>query len=87
MYVGSGENLCRRVHQLVEFSDAGPGRSVGHQGGRLLWQVEGSQEFLVAWRVTGPTRLRSTERDLIDEFCGAYGRLPFANLVKPASGP
>jgi hypothetical protein len=52
LYVGSSQNLRDRMVELTGFSQAGPSRSVRHRGGRLLWQVEGSQGFLVAWKVT-----------------------------------
>lgn len=83
LYIGSGGDLRTRVGELVEFSQTGPGRSVRHWGGRLLWQVEGSQAFLVAWKATAPTCFQSTERDLVDEFTRAFGRMPFANLRRP----
>jgi hypothetical protein len=84
LYVGTSSNLRERLAELAEFSQAGRGRSVRHWGGRMLWQVEGSVDFLVAWKPTAPTCYRTTERDLIDEFVDTYGRLPFANLVRPA---
>jgi hypothetical protein len=75
LYVGKATSLRSRVRQLVDF---GVGKPIGHWGGRLLWQVEGSASFLVAWqRSIDP---RAEESGLLAEFVEAYGALPFANL-------
>ena len=82
LYVGSGVNLQDRIGLLVEFSRAGPTRSVFHWGGRLLWQLVDGQDLQVAWREE-PEGIGSIERDLVDEFKDTYGRFPFANLKRP----
>jgi hypothetical protein len=81
LYIGrTAAQLRVRVGLLTEFSRAGRFRSVFHFGGRLLWQLDGSQELLVAWKVEPDCE--DLEADLIDEFVDAYGRLPFANLKR-----
>jgi hypothetical protein len=76
LYLGmAGSNLRVRVRALVDY---GGGRPVGHQGGRYLWQVEGSADFLVGWRVDPDAR--RLESGLLADFQAAHGRLPFANL-------
>lgn len=82
LYIGSAANLRERIGLLVEFSRAGPERSVFHRGGRLLWQLADAQDLLVAWRVE-PKGIGTVERDLVDEFAGIYGRYPFGNLKRP----
>jgi hypothetical protein len=82
LYIGSGVHLRDRIGLLVEFSNAGPTRSVFHWGGRLLWQLIDSQDLQVAWREE-PEGIGSVERDLVHEFKRAFGRLPFANLRRP----
>ncbi len=58
LYIGKATSLRSRVGQLVRF---GGGSPVGHWGGRYLWQVAGSAEFLVAWRAAAdPGLMKST---------------------------
>lgn len=78
-YVGKGEDLQRRLREFCRF---GAGAAVGHWGGRYLWQVDGSDEWLVGWKScdAGQTALVA-EAAMLDEFSRAHGaRLPFANL-------
>jgi hypothetical protein len=77
LYIGKGDQLQRRVRQLLDF---GNGRPVGHYGGRLLWQLAGSDDYLIAWREDSSPR--TAEAALLDEFMSAFGSLPFANLVR-----
>ena len=70
--------LRKRVGQLLAY---GSGKPVGHQGGRYLWQVAGSDDFLVAWRaVEDPT---SEENRLLASFFELHGAYPFANIAGP----
>ena len=69
--------LKKRLGELLDF---GAGRPIGHRGGRYLWQVDGSDEFVVCWR-EDPTP-RASEKTLIAEFKAAHhGARPFANLI------
>jgi hypothetical protein len=79
LYLGDAASLRERIGLLVEFSRAGR-RSVMHYGGRLLWQLEGCQALLVAWKVEPYST--ALEYDLLEEFIDAHGRLPFANLQR-----
>jgi hypothetical protein len=79
LYVGFAGSLRERVGLLVQFSRA-RGEKVMHWGGRLLWQVDGYQSLLVAWKED--PEAGDLEDDLLAEFSTAYGRLPFANLVR-----
>lgn len=75
LYLGMTTSLRRRVQQLVQF---GAGEPVRHWGGRYLWQVADSQEFVVAWRaVAAPI---AQKRALLAKFAARYGQLPFANI-------
>ena len=70
--------LRKRLGQLLDY---GSGKPIGHQGGRYLWQVPGSDEFVVAWRVVDdPT---TEENQLLSAFYAAYGAYPFANIAGP----
>lgn len=74
--VGKADSLRARIQTLLRFATDDP---VGHWGGRYLWQVEGSEAFLVGWREEDdPRRL---ERELLADFAAHFGSLPFANLV------
>lgn len=76
LYFGKADSLRERIRALVRF---GAGKPVGHWGGRYLWQLEGCEAFLVAWReVAGP---REVERDLLADFAAHFGGFPFANIV------
>ena len=75
LYVGKATSLRSRIGQLVRF---GTGSPVGHWGGRYLWQVAGSADFLVGWRPAADPR--ADEIDLLTEFAEQYGALPFANI-------
>ena len=75
IYIGKADELQRRLRQYVEF---GAGRPVGHWGGRLIWQLSGSADLQVAWRVDAePLWL---EAGLIHAFVDEFGEMPFANL-------
>jgi len=70
--------LRARLGLLLRY---GAGKPVGHQGGRYLWQVDGSEEFLVAWQVSdAPT---TEENQLLSDFSAAFGAYPFANIAGP----
>lgn len=78
IYIGKGDELQRRMKQFIDF---GGGKPIGHWGGRLVWQVENSAEFVVAWkRVNEGQDAAALESDLLTAFNSTYGRLPFANL-------
>jgi hypothetical protein len=55
---------------------------VGHQGGRVLWQVEGTEQFIVSWRPLPDEDLFTVEQRMIAEFRARnFGKRPFANLT------
>lgn len=78
MYLGRARLLRRRIDELARF---GRGESVGHWGGRYLWQLADHDNLLVAWHVA--TDYVEREAALIDEFRATHGGLPFANLAHP----
>lgn len=77
LYIGRAKSLRERVGELLRFSD---GLAVRHWGGRLLWQLEDCQDFLLGWREEAD--YFGLEADLIDAFVEHFGRLPFANLKR-----
>ena len=76
-YIGKAENM-----QRSEFCRFGAGAAIGHWGGRYLWQVVGSDDWVVCWKAceSNETALEA-EAKLLKAFGEAHGgRLPFANL-------
>jgi hypothetical protein len=76
VYIGQANELRRRLRQ---FADFGASKPIGHWGGRLIWQLEDSDTFLVAWKQTPGQVPLGVETTLIAAFRGRYGRPPFAN--------
>lgn len=77
VYIGKANDLNRRIRQYLQF---GSGKSVGHRGGRYIWQLADSDELLVCWkRIENP---REVEKAMIVDFKNSHnGQRPFANLV------
>ena len=74
-------HLQARVSKLVRF---GAGRPIGHWGGRYIWQLQGSAQFVVAWRIEkAPT---SAENTMLAKFLAEFGSYPFANIAGPRGG-
>jgi hypothetical protein len=79
IYIGqTGNSLRRRITQYMRF---GQGNSVGHYGGRYIWQIRGYQKLVLCWLAcSGEEDAKQMEGEVLREFKGIYGRLPFANL-------
>jgi hypothetical protein len=79
MYVGKADHGRLRT-RLAEFIDFGRGGKRRHWGGRLIWQLQHSEDLLIAWRVL-PTSVSPKEEEdrMLDAFKRTYGKRPFAN--------
>lgn len=78
LYIGKATNLRTRLRQYARF---GQGAAIGHYGGRYIWQIESSQDLLIAWMSTVAEDPREVEVRLIGEFRQVFGAAPFANLA------
>jgi hypothetical protein len=76
VYIGKAALLRRR---LIQYADFGAGRSVGHWGGRLVWQLSSPDQLIVGWKETPACVPAEVEANLIASFRRIYGKPPFAN--------
>lgn len=74
---GGTSTLRKRVASYLNF---GAGKPVGHWGGRLTWQLDGTETLLLAWSTTQAAEARKVEAALLQAIVQQVGRLPFANL-------
>ena len=76
----SNSKLQKRISDYLDF---GNGVSVGHWGGRLIWQIKDSKDLLFCWKAIpeqegNPVEI---EKEFIADFKRQYGgKRPFANL-------
>ena len=75
IYIGRSNDIHKRLRLLVDF---GAGKPVAHWGGRLIWQVAGSEGFRVAWLPSASPEF--LEAGLIQGFVDAFRAMPFGNL-------
>jgi hypothetical protein len=75
LYFGQGKSLRDRIALYLAF---GAGQNVMHYGGRYLWHLDRTEDFIVAWWPC--ERPRVVEQALIVLFRTVYGDRPFANL-------
>ncbi len=74
--LASGATLCSRLKQYMDF---GSGKPIGHQGGRMIWQLPDSDDLLVAWKPLVGVEPVTVEQSMIDDFVRLHGMFPFAN--------
>ena len=78
LYIGKATSLQSRLKQYMNF---GQGKNVGHYGGRLIWQLKDSQNFIVCWKPLTNEEPRKYEENLIKNFKKEHNEeRPFANL-------
>lgn len=79
IYIGKANDNSKKLRsRLKSFLDFGSGKAVGHWGGRYVWQVQNSEDFLIAWKIS--ENAEELESKLLNQFEVIFGRLPFANL-------
>ena len=77
----SKEKLRTRIRALLDF---GLGKPARHWGGRVLWQVEGAERFIISWRQLPDKDPYTVEQDMIAKFARKFGKPPFANWPQAA---
>ncbi len=80
LYFGAAMDLRKRLTRLAQFSAGAP---VAHYGGRILWQVAFSGDFLVAWKEADSDDPNSEKKGFVQQFKSTFGRQPFANIQRP----
>jgi len=84
IYVGKASGSLReRVGALVRFGVGGRQTSIGHWGGRYIWQIADSEKLEIFWEVD-PKDPECNERRRVVNFNATYGAIPFANHSFPA---
>ncbi|MBA2680476.1 MAG: hypothetical protein H0U76_19035 [Ktedonobacteraceae bacterium] len=66
--------------RLWQYMQYGQGKTIGHQGGRYIWQLADSAHLQICWQPTPNEVPAVAESRLIQEFKTVYGKRPFANL-------
>ncbi|MGV0941060.1 hypothetical protein [Empedobacter sp. ULE_I140] len=84
LYIGKAGSLTGSAtlySRLKQYFDFGNGKSVGHWGGRLIWQINNPYQLKVCWLPTPNNDPREIEKKLIKQFITQFGQRPFANLT------
>lgn len=82
LYIGkSGGKLIKATlpKRIISYRKFGTGKSSRHRGGRIIWQLQDSEQLLLCWKssMKDPSKVKT---DLIASFRETYGARPFANL-------
>lgn len=75
VYIGKAEGKVGLHRRVGAFSR----QATNHSGGRSLWQLEKSQDLLVAWLETPGESALAVEQRYLQAFKAEYGSYPFAN--------
>lgn len=65
--------------RIKEFRQYADGQAVGHQGGRRIWQLADSDDFVIAWLPTPNADPGDLEAELINSFSAEHDKLPIGN--------
>jgi hypothetical protein len=75
-YGSRNSGLRPRIRAYLRF---GAGCRASHAGGRSIWQLESAGSLLFCWVVVPYRDPRLVESELLEDFRGDFGALPFAN--------
>ena len=78
VYIGKGEQLCRRIRQFARYGD---GKATNHAGGRLIWQLAEPDQLRISWKETPDRVPAEVEAELIASFRQQHEKPPFANYL------
>jgi len=78
---GSDSSKATLKSRLSQYLGFGQGKSIGHYGGRLIWQLKNANDLVICWKPLAIEDPRKLENNLIQMFVSKYGKRPFANLV------
>lgn len=79
---GEEEDVTLRS-RILKYLKFGQGKSIGHKGGRYIWQLSDAEELLFCWKALPTDEPEDVESMMISEFKHQYaGKRPFANLNK-----
>jgi len=84
VYIGKAGNDSSKAtlkSRLSQYLGFGQGKSIGHYGGRLIWQLKNANDLVICWKPLVIEDPRKLENNLIQLFVSKYGKRPFANLV------
>lgn len=72
--------LSTRLRELLRHANGATTSSGPHKGGEIVWQLAKWGQFELYGAPTGdPPIPRTTEIEMIDQFCEQHGKLPFGN--------
>jgi hypothetical protein len=81
LYIGKAQELRQRIGQYL---NSGIGVSdLAHWGGTYIWQIDGSENLLIAWLTSRGTPPEKMEAEWMDRFKSEHGCWPFANIQGP----
>jgi hypothetical protein len=75
VYIGKAEGKVGLHRRVGAFSR----QATNHSGGRSLWQLEKSEDLLVAWLETPGESALAVEQQYLQAFKAEHGSYPFAN--------
>jgi hypothetical protein len=75
VYIGKAEGKVGLHRRVGAFSR----QATNHSGGRSLWQLVTSRDFLVAWLETPGESALAVEQRYLQSFKAEHGSYPFAN--------
>ena len=77
VYIGATERGLKI--RLGEYMRFGQGDTVGHWGGRYIWQLGDAADLIVCWKRVDDNA-EQVEKQMIKAFKVEHGKYPFANL-------
>jgi hypothetical protein len=78
---GSETSKATLNSRLKQYFGFGQGKSIGHWGGRFIWQLKHCNDLIVCWKPLLNENPRTTENILIKKFVSEFSKRPFANLT------